>query len=215
MRSPHLLHACVFPLNAASGHFSPRPGLRENTETAPDTAVMYPEHGPGPGWGALPWGRESGAGEGRDPPKATAVPMGTLFHRCHPGPQPISVRGAREGHSDACKAQRTQGTNPGAITVLIPGGQQRIALSPAFTARAAVTNPVSLSRNNSGPFQQEPLGNPGARGLCKRVWNMLEPNASSGQRDGASRATTAAPGGDFIFPQDSNSQEFEHSSAYR
>lgn len=143
--------------------------------------------------------------------------------RSHGDPVPslpsrsAAAQGPRgQGRAQRClQSPENSGNQPGAITVLIPGGQQRIALSPAFTARAAVTNPVSLSRNNSGPFQQEPLGNPGARGLCKRVWNMLEPNASSGQRDGASRATTAAPGGDFIFPQDSNSQEFEHSSAYR
>lgn len=38
----------------------------------------------------------------------------------------------------------------------------------------------------SSPWlRQDPLSNPGAAGLCKRPWNMLEPNASSHRGMGA------------------------------
>lgn len=175
----------ALPLQAASGKFPPlpdttpgqsRPGVREDAEAAPDTgsAVSGARPVPGPGWGVLPWeGWEGRAEPGQDaaPPEPPLFPWGSrpslpprsIFR---PRQQPISVRGAREGHRDArdgCKAwagpQRTQGSNPGAMILLTPAGQQRIPLGRALTGtggEAAVTNRISLSRNNSGPFQQPP-----------------------------------------------------------
>lgn len=147
-------------------------------EAAPDTgsAVSGARPVPGPGWERVGW--ESRAGAGPDPREATPVGSFTRARSrwcprgqgraqgCPPWMQSLGWAPENsELNSKRCSCSLLRGSHA------TPSAQRSQA-----RAETAVINPISLSRNNSGPFQhprlrQDPLGNPGAGGLCKRLWN--------------------------------------------
>lgn len=161
-----------------------------DAEPAPDRGSVVSEARPvlRPGW-------ESRARAGRDPPKPPLFPWGPrppLPPRSDLSPAPADdqcSRGQRRAQERSRWLQslgwvpeNSGKQNPERCSCSVLRGSNASPSALLSQAQAAVTNPISLSRNNSGPFQQPPAsaGPPsvtleleGCANACRICWSLM------------------------------------------